>query len=565
MNLTTKKSFFALVVTHFFTILNDNLYKFLLVFFLLEGKSLQENAKILSYVSLFFALPFLLLAPLAGSLSDRYQKRNIIFATRLVEIFCTLLGLYFFYIQSSFGGYVVLVLMASHTAIFGPAKLGILPEILPVDSLSKANGIMTAATYSGSILGSCLAPILVDITEKFAINGYVFSTFFCLLFSIVSAVISLKITPSNVKNKGQKISYVSFKELWTILQETRQVKYLMSSIFLLAFFLLVGAYIQLEIIPFVEFTLGYPKHYGGYLFPLVALGVGAGSYIAGWFSGKDIKLGFTPLAMIGIGVSFIGLYVFSFSLIALMICLLLLGFLGGVYQVPLNAYIQYAGPKHKRGQILSINSFLDFVGVLIAAVIVRLLGSGLNLSPDFSFFYIGSIVIILGCWLLWFWRSLVYRLLLHWVLKKQLIGSLKIKTLSNTTYFCHAQSFREVRRALAMLPKTLQCAVVILNQSQQSIWITRLISYCIPTFISYTPNKKSLSSRQIQALKLLIQRQPDVCIVCLGSESNALQFSKYLESQGIVLTYLNLSATQVGPDSYLFCLSLQENKTVNSL
>lgn len=561
MNLTTKKSFFALVVTHFFTILNDNLYKFLLVFFLLEGKSLQENAKILSYVSLFFALPFLILAPLAGSLSDRYQKRNIIFATRLAEIFCTLLGLYFFYIQSSVGGYIVLVLMASHTAIFGPAKLGILPEILPLDSLSKANGIMTAATYSGSILGSCLAPILVDVTGRVSINGYVISTFCCLLFSIVSMIISLKITPSNVKNKGQKISYVSFKELWSVLQETRQVRHLMASIFLLAFFLLVGAYIQLEIIPFVEFTLGYPKHYGGFLFPLVALGVGAGSYIAGWFSGKDIKLGFTPLAMIGIGLAFIGLYVFSFSLIALMVCLLLLGFLGGVYQVPLNAYIQYAGPKHKRGQILSINSFLDFVGVLIASLIVRLLGSGLNLSPDFSFFYIGCIVMMLGGWLLWFWRGLVYRLLLNWVLKKQLIGHLKIEDLSGTTYFCHVQSFREVRRALAMLPKTLQCVVVILNQSQQSIWITRLISYCIPTFVSYALNKNSLSARQMQSLKMLIRKQPDLGIVCLGSPSHAAQFAKYLKHQGIHLTHLSLSSTRVGPDSYLFCLSMQKTKT----
>lgn len=562
MNLTTKekKSFRALIITHFFTILNDNLYKFLLVFFLLEGKTLQENAKILSRVSLFFALPFLLLAPLAGSLSDRYQKKNIILATRLIEILCTTLGLYFFYIRSDVGGYIVLIFMACHTAIFGPAKLGILPEILPLDYLSKANGIMTAALYAGSILGSCLAslaPLLPDLTRNPSINGYVFSSFFCVLISVISMFVSLKISASNVKNKGQKISYVSFRELWETLQESRRVRNLIPCIFLLAFFLLVGAYVQVEIIPFVEFTLGYPKHYGVYLFPLVALGVGAGSYIAGGLSGRDIKLGYTPLAMVGIGAAFIGLYVFSFSLVALIVCLLALGFFGGVYQVPLHAYVQYAGPEHKRGQILSINSFLDFVGVLIASMIVGVLGSSLNLSPELSFFYIGCIVIGLGIWCLWFWREPVYRLLLAWLLKKQIIGCLKLEKFTDTTYFCAAASFREARRVLAMLPKTLQCSIVVMNCSQKNIWKARLIAYCLPTFVS--AGKNVLSTKQLNVLETLSQRQPDLCIICIGGQEQSSELAKFLERRHFRLTHLNLSAIHIDKFNSLFFLSFDKS------
>ncbi|AHK63657.1 Lysophospholipid transporter LplT [Chlamydia avium] len=544
--LIQKKSFRALVITHFLTVLNDNLYKFLLVFFLLEGKSLTENAKILSYVSLFFALPFLLLAPLAGSLSDRYQKRNIILATRVIEIFCMLLGWYFFYIQSVLGGYLVLILLASHTTIFGPAKMGILPEMLPLDYLSKANGIMSAMTYAGSILGSCFAPLFVDVTRNFTVNGYVFSITFCVISSILSLFVAWHIRSSNIRNRKQKIIYVGFKDLWEILKSTRQVCYLMLSIFLIAFFLLIGAYTQVEIIPFVEFTLGYPKHYGGYLFPLVALGIGVGSYFAGWMSGKDIKLGYVPIMALGLGLTFMGLYVFSSSLIGVMFSLLLLGFLGGMYQVPLHAYLQYASPEHKRGQILATNNFLDFVGVLIAAGIVRIMGSGLGLSPEVSFCFLGIFVFCVGVCLLWVWKELVYRLLLSTVLVKQLGEYLRLpRSVDTTCYFVSTQSYKETRRVLAMLPKTVRSIVVILD-TLQSGWRARLISYCVPTVIPKSSMddqnvKTAWAVLQAQHLRTLLKQQPDLCVICLGQEADVALFSKTLTEQGITLKMIHLS------------------------
>ncbi|QVE49539.1 MFS transporter [Chlamydia crocodili] len=560
-----KKSFRALVITHFLTILNDNLYKFLLVFFLLEGKSLTENAKILSYVSLFFALPFLLLAPLAGSLSDRYQKRNIILATRLVEIVCTSLGLYFFYIQSAVGGYIVLILMASHTAIFGPAKMGILPEMLPLDYLSKANGTMTAVTYTGSILGSCFAPLLVDLTKNLAVNCYVLSTSFCVISSIVSTFVSLRIRPSNIKNRSQKITYVSFKDLWEILKDTRHVHYLTLSIFLVALFLLVGAYTQVEIIPFVEFTLGYPKHYGGYLFPLVALGVGVGSYVTGWLSGKDIKLGYVPIMTLGLGVAFMGLYAVSCSLVGVMFFLLLLGFLGGVYQVPLHAYVQYASPEHKRGQILAANNFLDFVGVLIAAGIVRILGSGLSLPPEMSFLYMGIIIFCIGLWILWIWKELVYRLVLSAVLVRQLGSYLRLpKSIIPVCYMVCTHSYQEVRRVLAMLPKTIRSTVVILDQKLQPGWTTRIISYCVPTVISDLNDtsdhsmKEAWAVLQAKRLQILLKKQPDLCVICLGKEENIEIFSKVLLEQGINIKNIHLSCNKVSYRRKVYDLSLNQ-------
>ncbi|WP_100934412.1 MFS transporter [Candidatus Chlamydia corallus] len=534
-----KKSFRALVTTHFLTIINDNLYKFLLAFFLLEGKTLTENAKILSCVSFFFALPFLLLAPLAGSLADRFQKRNIILATRFIEIICTVLGAYFFFIQSVIGGYLVLILMACHTTIFAPAKLGILPEMLPSEQLSQANGIMTAATYTGSILGSCLAPLVVDITHRLDINSYVWPTVLCVVVSIISTIISFYIRPSNVKNVKQKITFASFKDLWKILKDTRIIHYLTVSIFLGSFFLLIGAYTQLEIIPFVEFTLKYPKHYGAYLFPVVALGVGIGSYITGKISGKDIKIGYVPLAAIGLALVFMGLYAFACSVIVVLFFLLALGFLGGVYQVPLHAYVQYASPEHKRGQILAANNFLDFFGVLVAAGVIRVLGSNLGLSPEKSFFYVGWFVLVVSIWTLWIWREHVYRLVLGVVLRKQLGRYLKIHQSSiPKCYFVSVQNYREIRRVLAMLTKTIRSKVIVLDQKLVPGWRTWLLSWCVPTVVSDVKDNDSeaqyaWSVLQANHLKTSLEKFPDICVVCLGLPNNVEKITSILQAQGI--------------------------------
>ncbi len=539
-----KRSFQALVVTHFLTIINDNLYKFLLVFSLLEGKTLEENAKILSLVSFFFALPYILLAPFSGSLADRFQKRNIILLTRVAEIFCAILGVYFFHIHSVLGGYLVLVLMACHSAIFGPAKMGILPEMLPIEELSKANGAMTAATYSGSILGSCLAPLMVDLTQDFIANSYELSAWFCVISSILSLFIAFRIRASNVKNKQQKIAYVSFKNLWGVFKETRNIAYLTTSVFLVAFFLFVGAYVQLQIIPFVEFTLGYSKHYGAYLFPIVAGGMGVGSYMAGWVSGKDIKLGFSPLAAVGVGFSMMVLCLLSSSIAAVLILLFCLGLFGGIYQVPLHAYIQFVSPEHKRGQVLALNNFLDFSGVLLAAGFVRLLGSGLRLTPDQSFLYMGSLVMCLAVLSLWLFKEHVYRLLLARVLKRQLGESFASPKADDVRcFFVPATSYRETRRILSLFPKTVRSRVFILDKKLQPGWTTYLIPHCVTTIFSYGVEGTAFTNwidQQVEEVRQLLKKQPSLGVVCLGDQSQSQFFFAQLRASGLAAQYVTL-------------------------
>ncbi len=490
----------------------------------MKDKTPQESTKILSIVSFCFALPFLLLAPFAGSLADRFKKRNIILFTRAVEVFCACLGTFLFYIQSEWGGYLVLILMASHTAIFGPAKLGILPEILPTEQLSRANGIMAAATYSASILGSCLASVFCGITGGSGVEKYVFISSFCVIFSLVGALIAFYIARSRVDNKNQKIQLFNFKEIWITLRATTSIRYLTSAIFLGSFFLLMGAYVQLEIVPFVQFDLGLPEHYGGFLFPMVAIGVGLGSYLAGVVSGKNIELAYTPLAGVGIGFFLMGLH-FSSTLFSLIGCLFLLGVFGGFYQVPLHAYVQYVSPEHKRGRILAANNFLDFFGVLLTSFVLWFLGNVLQLDPGKSFAFIGWIVSLLSLGYLFFWREILYRLFCDVFLRRHFIKHFRLQVAPKSCFLCQVDDERELNKVLALLPRVTRVMPVIFKEELAS----RIFSFCFSVIRANLSSEESKASfslalcQTISSIREGLERGESVCILCVGRAEKTLE------------------------------------------
>ena len=107
-----------------------------------------------------FAVPFLLFSGVAGFISDRISKRWIVIGAKVAEVFIMLLGFlgFVWYDQVGFAGLmVVLFLMGVHSAFFGPAKYGILPEMIRPSDLPRANGIFLMLTFMAIIFGMAAA------------------------------------------------------------------------------------------------------------------------------------------------------------------------------------------------------------------------------------------------------------------------------------------------------------------------------------------------------------------------------------------------------------------------
>jgi acyl-[acyl-carrier-protein]-phospholipid O-acyltransferase/long-chain-fatty-acid--[acyl-carrier-protein] ligase len=378
-------SFTYLNVTQFLGALNDNIYKLLIVYFLIQLEGIEASHQILASTGAVFVIPFLLFSAISGIMADRFSKRDIIVITKILELVSMALAVFAFAYESKLGSYAVLFLLATQSAIFGPSKYGIVPELVSMDKISKANGLMTSFTFFAIILGTFLASFLAQVTHR----NFVVSSIFCTFIGLVGLVASFCIEPTPPSGSEKKFRFFFLREIYNSIKIARQHISLLPAILGSAFFLFVGSFTQLNIIPFAMQSLNLSDIEGGYLFFLTALGIGTGSLIAGKISGRIVELGMVPIGAFGIALSCIALNLFDAHLYATIAIVTLLGVFGGIFEIPLDSYIQVTSPKQERGQMVAATNFLSFVGVLLASGLIYFNAEILHLKADQGFTIVG--------------------------------------------------------------------------------------------------------------------------------------------------------------------------------
>ena len=383
-------SFTYLNVTQFLGALNDNIYKLLIVYFFIQLEGIEFSHQILATTGATFVIPFLLFSAISGTMADRFSKRDVIVLTKILELVIMGLAVCAFAFQSKWGSYAILFLLATQSAIFGPSKYGIVPELVSSEKISKANGLMTSFTFLAIILGTFLASFLIQITDR----NFIISSIFCTFIAIVGLVTSFCIEPTPPSGSEKKFQFFFLKEIYQTLKLARQEISLLPAMFGSAFFLFVGAFMQLNIIPFAVQSLHLSDIQGGYLFFLTALGIGTGALIAGKISGKIVELALVPIGALGISICAFMLDIYSSQLLFVIPLVTFLGVFGGIYEIPLDSYIQVASPRKSRGQMVAATNFMSFLGVLCASGFIYLNSEILGLKSDKGFTIIGFLTLI---------------------------------------------------------------------------------------------------------------------------------------------------------------------------
>jgi acyl-[acyl-carrier-protein]-phospholipid O-acyltransferase/long-chain-fatty-acid--[acyl-carrier-protein] ligase len=383
-------SFTYLNITQFLGAMNDNIYKLLIIYFFIQIEGIERSHVILATVGAIFVLPFLLFSSSAGILADRFSKRNIIIGTKSLELIIMTLGLVSFYYSSKLGSYFTLFLLGTHSALFSPSKYGILPELLPSEKISKANGMMTSFTYLAIILGTFLASFLIDITHR----NFIIAASFCVTISTVGLLASCCIPYTDPSGSSKKLNVHFLNDIYKTLLMVKTHPSLLAAILGSAFFLFIAAYTQLNMIPFAVQSLHLTDVQGGYLFLLTAIGIGTGSLLAGKISGKAVELGIVPFAALGITTTFYLLDIFSSSLIATVPLVIICGIFGGLYLIPLDSYVQVSAPKQFIGQSVAATTFLSFIGVLCASILLYVVTEVFGLTADKGFALLSSMTLI---------------------------------------------------------------------------------------------------------------------------------------------------------------------------
>jgi acyl-[acyl-carrier-protein]-phospholipid O-acyltransferase/long-chain-fatty-acid--[acyl-carrier-protein] ligase len=380
------RSFYLLNATQFLGALNDNVFKLLVIYLLINVKGPAAANTILSLAGAIFVMPFLLFSSGSGVLADRLSKRTIIVFAKIIEVLVACFGLVATIYESEVGLYVALFCLASHSALFGPSKYGIIIELLGDSKwLSWANGLMTSFTYTAIIFGTFLASFIVDITHK----NFVACAIASVTIATLGFLFSLGIKRTAPRNSPKKINPVFLYEIYQTLRASWSLPQLIPTIFGSSFFLFIGAFTQLNIIPFAMQALNLSEVGGGYLFLAMAVGIAMGAVLAGKLSKNQIEPGISCICGFIVAFLFMALHFCSGSLTMTIAILGLLGMFGGAFLIPFDSFIQYKSPDKMRGQIIAANNFCSFVGVLFAAFWLFLFNEELGFSATSGFLIMG--------------------------------------------------------------------------------------------------------------------------------------------------------------------------------
>jgi len=379
------KSFLGLLVTQFLGATNDNIFRWLVIGIGKDFVEPHQVAGVLSAGLACFVLPYLLLAAPAGYLADRYSKRAVIVGCKVAEVAIMLLGVAAIWFGNVYLLFAVVALMGCQSALFGPSKLGSIPEILPAEKISAANGLVGLTTVMATVLGAAIGNLLADLTGYRGTEQFFWASAVALVSVAATGwAASLLIAPLPVANPSRTFPYNAAA------QTVRDLKLLFSNVPLtrvalgLAFFWSLGSLSNLNIDQFgFEGQLSQQTQLVPLLFALVC-GVGVGSVLAGVWSGGKVELGILPLgagavalssmllftvpdSLINGGSLWTGSYLFACG------CLFFLGTGAGLFDVPLSAFMQHRSPRASRGSILAATNFLTFGGMFVMSLVYPVL------------------------------------------------------------------------------------------------------------------------------------------------------------------------------------------------
>src|ERR1700691_913402 len=386
--------FWSLIVTQFQNAFNDNAIKFLVIYIIVAmnfPKDTREN--LILVVGALFALPFIFFSMVGGNLADRYSKRSVVIGTKLMELFVmavTILGLWLHNLPLECAA---VFLISSQSALFGPSKYGLLPELVPERKLSWANGIIELGTFMGSIAAVMAAGALAERYHgREQIAGVILLG--CTLLGLAT---SFGITRVPAADLTKKLQWNPIGDLGaqmkTILADRTLAWAVMGNSYL--FFL--AALLQFTIIIYGHDVLRVDETHISYLQAAVGIGIGIGSIAAGYLSGGKIEYGLIPLGALGMTVfgallSFrapaeifsallrgISAHVSSQLIVSLLrgaaswahlriFDLALLGIFGGLFAVPLGALIQHRPRREDKGGVIAAANLVSFIGIALASV-----------------------------------------------------------------------------------------------------------------------------------------------------------------------------------------------------
>jgi acyl-[acyl-carrier-protein]-phospholipid O-acyltransferase/long-chain-fatty-acid--[acyl-carrier-protein] ligase len=435
--------FWSLIVTQFQGAFSDNALKWL-VSFLLLGMGLQQEKRDLLFVlivPLLFATPFLLFSMTGGFLADRFSKRSVTAGLKIMEIGVMVVALAGLAVANLYIAAAAIFLLSTQAALFGPSKYGLLPELLPEKRLSWGNGILELGTFLASIAGTMAGALLASMFK----GRQSWSGIFFIALAAIGWVSSLGISRVPAANPEKRFRFNLVGDLWSQIKEMRKDRVLWLAVLGNVYFWFLASLLLLNVVLYATDVLRVDETHTSLLLVALTLGIGAGSFAAGYLSGGKIEYGLIPLGSIGITVACAVLSRAHLGYVTVAVDLSILGFFAGFFAVPTNALIQHRPPPDRKGGIIAAANLLSFVGIALQPVAQYSMIRLGHPDPRKVFLIAGGLTLGATLYILYLLPDSLMRLLLwlltHSIYRIKVEGRDNIPERGGALFVCNHMSF----------------------------------------------------------------------------------------------------------------------------
>jgi len=411
-HLLRARRFLPLFATQFLGAFNDSLFKQAVVLFV-TYQLYSNPAKEFQFSAIaqgLFILPFFLFSALSGQLADDHDKARLIRIIKFAEIGIMLVGGAGLMLANIPLMLAAVCAMGVHSTFFGPIKYAILPQHLSRDEVLGGTGLVEAGTYLAILGGTILAGAL-------ALNPSLAAAA-TLGFAGLGFLAGRQVPPAPPAAERIPFNWHIIHASIELVSATLHIRRLFLAILSISFFWTIGAVLIIIFPPLVKNVLGANEQVASLFIGIFSVGIAIGSVLINRLLNSEVSARFAPASVIAMGVFVLLLHFvalawgkhgpelttlgnFLFHPMAGLMILALLGvaITGGMFVVPLYAFLTTTVPKTETARTVAANNIVNSGAMVIGSLLAFGLSS-LGVGPTGQLLLVAAMCLI-SAWLGW--------------------------------------------------------------------------------------------------------------------------------------------------------------------
>jgi MFS family permease len=411
-HLLRARRFLPLFCTQFLGAFNDSLFKQAVVLFV-TYQLYSNPAKEFQFSAIaqgLFILPFFLFSALSGQLADDHDKSRLIRIIKLAEIGIMLVGGVGLLLANTLLMLLAVCAMGVHSTFFGPIKYAILPQHLQKDEVLGGTGLVEAGTYLAILGGTILAGALsADPSAAAAAT---------IGLAALGYLTGRQVPPAPPAAERIPFDRHIIRASINLVNATMHIPRLFLAICSISFFWTIGAVLIIIFPPLVKNVLGADEQVASLFIAIFSIGIAIGSVLINRLLKSEVSARYAPVSVIAMGGFVVLLHFvsltwdkqndelitlanFIFQPMAGLMILALLGvaITGGMFVVPLYAFLTTTVPKTETARTVAANNIVNSGAMVVGSLLAFALSS-VGIGPVGQLLLVAAMCLV-SAWLGW--------------------------------------------------------------------------------------------------------------------------------------------------------------------